>query len=202
MYGIERVLALLSFPPSSACPGLALRREQKVINLALVAFHAMMATFSAAAIQSAFVDIAADLNIEVQSASYLVSLFIAVLGVAPLAWRPLADIWGRRPIFMASLALSLVMNIACALSPSYGTMMLFRALEAFFISPASAIGSAVVSETFFKTERATYLGIWTIMVTVGVPIAPFIFGFVALRVDYRYIYYILAIVSCLCHMPL
>lgn len=45
-----------------------------------------------------------------------------------------------------------------------------RALVAFFISPAAAIGSAVVTETFFKKERAKYMGVWTLMVTLGVPV--------------------------------
>ena len=168
---------------------------QKVINLLLVAFHAMMATFTAAAIQSAFVDIAADLHVSIQRASYLTSLVIAILGGAPLFWRPLSQRFGRRPIFLLSLIGSLVGNIGCAKSPSYGTMGLCRAITAFFISPPAALGSATVSETFFKRERARYMGIWTMMVTLGVPTAPFIFGFVAYRVGYRWIYWILACVS-------
>lgn len=96
---------------------------------------------------------------------------------------------------MISLICSLVGNIGCANSHSYATMGLCRAIVGFFICPAAAIGSGVVVETFFKDERARYMGIWTIFVTLGVPVAPFIFGFVALRVGYRWIYYILAIVS-------
>jgi MFS family permease len=154
----------------------------------------MMSTFTAAAIQSAFENIAVDLNVSIQKASYLTSLVIAVLGGAPLFWRPLSDRYGRRPIFLLSLIGSLVSNIGCAKSPSYATMGLCRALAGFFISPAAALGSAVVSETFFKRERARYMGIWTVMVTIGVPSAPFIFGFVAFRVGYRWIYWILACV--------
>lgn len=154
-----------------------------------------MATFTAAAIQSAFADIALDLHVSIQRASYLTSLVIAVLGGAPLFWRPLSDRFGRRPIFLLSLICSLVGNIGCAKSPSYATMGLCRAITAFFISPAAALGSAVVQETFFKHERARYMGIWTMFVTLGVPVAPFIFGFVALRVGYRWIYWTLAIVS-------
>lgn len=170
-------------------------KSKKITNLTIVAFHAMMATFTAAAIQSAFVDIAVDLHISVQKATYLTSLVIAILGVAPLFWRPLSNVYGRRPVFLISLICSLVGNVGCAVSHSYGTMGLCRAITAFFISPAAAIGSAVVAETFFKKERATYMGIWTIMVTIGVPVAPFIFGFVALRVDYRWIYWTLAITN-------
>ncbi|TVY91231.1 putative transporter [Lachnellula willkommii] len=169
--------------------------RKKLVNLLLVAFHAMMATFTAAAIQSAFVDIALDLNVSIQRASYLTSLVIAILGGAPLIWRPLADRYGRRPIFLISLVGSLVCNIGCARSPTYNIMGLCRGLTAFFISPAAALGSATVTETFFKHERARYIGIWTVMVTLGVPVAPVIFGFVAYRVGYRWIYWILAITN-------
>lgn len=72
-------------------------QKKKVTNLFLVAFHAMMATFTAAAIMAAFVNIAEDLDIEVQTASYLTSLVIAILGGAPLFWRPLSQRYGRRP---------------------------------------------------------------------------------------------------------
>lgn len=156
-----------------------------------------MATFTAAAIQSAFVDIAADLHISVQRASYLTSIVIAVIGGAPLFWRPLSQRFGRRPTFLLSLVCSLVGNVGCAISHSYGTMGLCRAITAFFISPALAIGSGVVTETFFRKERARYMGIWTVMLTLGVPVAPLIFGFVALRVGYRWIYWTLAIVGLL-----
>ncbi|WPH00812.1 MFS general substrate transporter [Acrodontium crateriforme] len=170
-------------------------QSRKIINLLLVAFHAMMSTFTAAAIQSAFENIAEDLGVSLQKASYLTSLFICVLGVAPLFWRPLSNRYGRRPIFLLSLAISLVGNIGCANSPTYATMGLCRAITAFFISPAGAIGSAVVAETFFRSDRARYMGVWTLLLTLGVPVAPLIFGFVALRVGYRWIYYILAITN-------
>jgi Major Facilitator Superfamily len=90
---------------------------QKIINLALVAFHAMMSTFTAAAIQSAFIPIAADLDVSLQRASYLTSLFIAILGGAPLFWRPLSDHYGRRPTFLLSLICSIVGNIGCTKEP-------------------------------------------------------------------------------------
>lgn len=155
----------------------------------------MIGLFTAASIQSAFVNISEDLGVSMQRTSYLVSLFIAVLGGAPLFWRPLCNRFGRRPIFLISLSCALVGNIGCANSHSYGTMGLCRAITAFFISPAAAMGSAVVAETFFKKDRARCMGYWTLMVTIGVPVAPFLFGFMVMRVGYRWIYYVLAIVS-------
>ncbi|KAE8151135.1 major facilitator superfamily domain-containing protein [Aspergillus avenaceus] len=167
---------------------------KKLTNPILVAFHACMATFTASIIP-AYEDIAIDLNVSLQRASYLTSLQIAVLGGAPLFWKPLSNRYGRRPIFLLSTILSLVCNVGCAKSPTYASMAACRALTAFFISPAAAIGSAVVAETFFKKERGRYMGIWTLMVTLGVPIGPLIFGFVANRAGYRWIFWLLAITN-------
>ncbi|KAL4866915.1 hypothetical protein BDV12DRAFT_198766 [Aspergillus spectabilis] len=168
---------------------------KKTFNLALVAFHACMGTFTAAAIIPAYEEIAEDLGVTIQRASYLTSLQIAVLGGAPLLWKPLSHRFGRRLIFLLSLVFSCVCNVGCAKSPDYASMAACRALVAFFISPAMALGSAVVMESFFKHQRARYMGVWTVMVTLGVPVGPFIFGFVAERVGYRWIYWILAITN-------
>ncbi|KAH8888102.1 MFS general substrate transporter [Thozetella sp. PMI_491] len=145
--------------------------------------------------KSAFEDIAVDFDVTIEHASYLTSLVICIIGVAPLVWKPLSDRFGRRPIFLLSLLVSAVGNIGCAKSPSYGTMGLCRAITALFICPAAAVGSGVVSECFFRHQRARYMGIWTLMVTLGVPTAPLIFGFVSLRVGYRWIYWTLACVN-------
>ncbi|KAF4121501.1 putative arabinose efflux permease, MFS family [Geosmithia morbida] len=155
----------------------------------------MMALFTASSIQSAFVELSADLGVSVQRTSYLVSIVIAVLGGAPLLWRPISHTYGRRPVFLATLLCSLVGNVGCAVSHSYGTMGLCRAITAFFISPAMAFGTAVVQETFFRQERARFMGVWSSMLTLGVPVAPLIFGFVAERVSYRWIFWTLAITN-------
>lgn len=166
-----------------------------MINLILVAFHACMGTFTAAGIIPAYSDISKEMGVGMQDASYLTSLQIAILGGAPLFWKPLSNRYGRRPIFLLSLICSLVCNIGCAKSTTYASLAACRALVAFFISPASAIGSAVVMETTFKKDRARYMGVWTLMITLGVPVGPFIFGFVSYRVGYHWIYWILAMVS-------
>ena len=158
-----------------------------------------MCAFAASAIIPAYENIAEDLGVSLQRTSYLTSLQIAILGGAPLFWRPLSTRYGRRPIFIISLIGSLAFNIGCAKSTTYASMAACRALQSFFISPPNAIGSAVVVETFFKNERGRYMGVWTVMITLGIPLAPLIFGFVTYYEGYRWIYWILAIVSCSSH---
>ena len=128
-----------------------------------------MCTFTAAGIIPAFEPIAEELHSSLQKTSYLVSMHIAVLGVAPLFWKPISYRYGRRPVWLISTLLAGVCNVGCAVSHSYGTLSLCRCLVSFFISPATAIGAGVVVETFFKKERGVKTGIWMLLVTLGPP---------------------------------
>ncbi|KAI9372150.1 major facilitator superfamily domain-containing protein [Aspergillus egyptiacus] len=168
---------------------------KKIANLLLVAFHACMGTFAAAGIIPAYDIIAEEFGKTMHEITYLTSLQIAILGGAPLFWKPISNRYGRRPIFLFSLITSLVCNVGCAKAPDYASTAACRALQAFFISPASAIGSGVVVETFFRKDRAKYMGVWTLLLTLGIPLGPLIFGFVTYRTNFRWIYWVLAITN-------
>lgn len=140
---------------------------KKNANLVCVAFHAMMTTLIASAIIPAYENIAEEFDTSIHQASYLTSLQIAILGWAPLFWKPLSNHYGRRPVWFFSTLGALLFNVGCALSHSYSTMAICRAFTAFFISPAGSIGSGVVTETYFKRQRAQYMGVWTLLVTLG-----------------------------------
>jgi MFS family permease len=156
----------------------------------------MMTTFTASAIIPAFEGIAEEFGVSLHKTAYLTSLQIAVLGWAPLFWKPIANRYGRRPVWLISTLGSLAFNIGCAKSNSYATMAICRAFTAFFISPPGGTGSGVVTETFFKKERATYVGMWTLLCTLGPPAGPFFMGFVIYHTgSFRWVYWILAIVS-------
>src|SRR5271170_3334792 len=120
------------------------------------------------------------------------------LALGPLFWVPIASRFGRRPVWIISVLGAMFFNIGCALSQTYAQHMVFRIFSAFFISPGLAMGNAVVTETFFAKDRARKMGTWTVMITLGTPTGPFIMGFVAQHLGWRWIYWLLSIVSRLC----
>ncbi|KAF7197026.1 Efflux pump vrtL [Pseudocercospora fuligena] len=166
---------------------------KKMANLVVVGFHAMMTTFIAASIIPVYENIAEDFGTTITRASYLTSLQIMILGWSPLFWRPISYRYGRRPVWLISTIGSLVFNIGCAQSKSYSTMAVCRAFTSFFISPAIAIGSGVVTETYFKKQRAQFMGVWTLLVTLGMLTRDQRLAYQT--GDYRWIYYVLAIVN-------
>ncbi|KAL2218354.1 major facilitator superfamily domain-containing protein [Thermoascus aurantiacus ATCC 26904] len=168
---------------------------KKHANLFLVAFHAMMTTFIASGVIPAYVEFSKLFNISLQKASYFTSAQILFLGLAPFFWKPVSNRFGRRPVWLVSTLCSMVCNIGCAESKSYGAMMVCRILVAIFISPPVGIGSGVVTETFFQHERGQKMGIWTLLVTLGPPAGPFIMGFVTYHLGWRWVYWTFAIIN-------
>ncbi|KAI7785000.1 major facilitator superfamily domain-containing protein [Diaporthe eres] len=167
---------------------------KKVSVLLLHAFHCMVATLSMTALIPAYTPLAEEFGMTEHDCTYLTLIQVIILGVAPLAWGPLATVYGRRPVFLVSLILSVIGNVACGVSPNYGAMMFFRAFVA-FLSPSNALSSAVVTEMFLRTERARGVSICTLMFSLGVPFGPFVFSFVTTRAGFRWIFWVLAIIN-------
>jgi MFS family permease len=170
-------------------------RSKKLSVVLLISFHGMVASLSMTAVIPAYSQLSEEFGETVHACTYLFLVQVIVLGVAPLAWGPLATVYGRRPAFLVSLIMSVIGNVACGVSPNYGAMMFFRAFVAFFLSPASALSSAIVTDIFFRTERARGVGICTLMFSLGVPFGPFVFGFVTHRAGFRWIFWVFAIVN-------
>jgi MFS family permease len=112
---------------------------------------------NAAGVIPAFPLLIAALDISVHKLTYLIGVQILFLGIAPLFWKPIANRYGRRPIWLISSLCGGICNIGCVYSTSYGTLITTRILVAIFLSPALGLGGAVVTETFFAHQRARKL---------------------------------------------
>lgn len=115
--------------------------------------------------------------------------------MSPFVWNPLANTYGRRPVFLASTLGSFACNIGGSYCHSFGTQFITRLLAAFFISPPLGIGSAVVTEVFFSRERAQKIGWWTVMTSIGAAGGPFIGGFIIDHIGVQWLFWILAITN-------
>jgi MFS family permease len=110
-------------------------------------------------------------------------------------WNPIAKRFGRRPVFLISTLGSCVCNIGGVFCTSYGAQITTRILTAIFICPPLGIGSGVVTELFFRHERAQKMGWWTLMTTLGTPGGPLIMGFVVKHANIDWIFWIFAVIN-------
>lgn len=74
------------------------------------------------------------------------SQFLAGYAVSPLVGGPLADRFGRRPVLLISLMLFAAAALACAISPSYSTLLVFRLLQGCAAGVATSLPLAIVCD--------------------------------------------------------
>ncbi|GAD96717.1 predicted protein [Paecilomyces variotii No. 5] len=168
---------------------------KKNIQIFMVVCHAAMSTFCSAGCIPAFPTFAEKYGISVDEAAYLTSVQIAFLGVFPFFWNPIASRFGRHPVFLFSTFGSCICNIGGFFCKTYGAQMTTRVFFAILCCPPLGIGSAVVTELFFSHERAQKMGWWTVMITLGIPLGPVIFGTVVYHIGVDWIFGISAIIN-------
>ncbi|KAN0099564.1 MFS multidrug transporter [Hyaloscypha variabilis] len=188
-------LDLIPMPSSDPADPLNWPSWKKNLNLALIAFHGLMSTGCAVAVVPAFQTFSRLYHTTLTNASYLGSAQLITLALGPILWVPIANRYGRRPIWLISVIGAGLFNMGCALSQSYGANMACRVMSAFFISPGIAMGQAVVAETFFAHQRASKMGIWALAITLGPPMGPFAAGFIIQHLGWRWMYWVMAILN-------
>lgn len=80
--------------------------------------------------------------------------FFAGIAIAQLAWGPLTDRFGRRPILYAGLALYILGAVVSALAPSLGTLIAARFLWGLGAGGPRVVVTAIVRDTYVGQEMA------------------------------------------------
>ncbi|KAG2174225.1 hypothetical protein INT43_004246 [Umbelopsis isabellina] len=166
---------------------------QKYGILAIVATAAFLSTLSANIYFPALGVIQKDLHTTPELINLTVSLYMVFQGLSPSFWAPLADQWGRRPVYLATTTVYLIANIALSLAPNYPAVLVFRMLQAFGSGPVIALGAGCISDIANPTERGIFFGIYTAGPQVSFAFGPVIGGIIAQNLGWRWIFWVLVI---------
>ncbi len=131
----------------------------KWLVLLQTSFLAFLGPFNSAVVNPALVPLAKLYHIPVSHAPYQTTTGIIVVGVAPLFWTPLANIYGRRPVYLLSTLIGIVATVGSGVSKSWGTLIVGRVFSGVGVGAAMALGAASVNDMFFLHE------VWTIQRT-------------------------------------
>lgn len=151
----------------------------KYLVLFQVVSHAGMASWCASAFIPAFLQMSQFFRRPIGDMTYLVGAYTLMMGFGVLVWNPLADRFGRRPILLLSLAECLIATCGVAVSKSYTNVMVARIFQGLGVCAPLALGAAYMKEMYPPKNRGTALGVWTLSITCGPFVAPFICGQVA-----------------------
>jgi EmrB/QacA subfamily drug resistance transporter len=135
-------------------------------------------------------DIQHDLNASFQDLQWVVDAYALTLASFMLTSGSLADLLGRRRIFVAGLALFTGASLLCGLSTSPTALNLSRALQGIGGSAMFATSLALLAAAFTGRQRGTALGIWGATTGASVAIGPLIGGLLVEHVSWQSIFFV------------
>lgn len=100
----------------------------------LIAFAGWFSTLSSFIYYPAITSLAIDLHTTVSKINLTVTSYLIVSGFVPSITGDSADVFGRRPVCIASLALYIVANVGLAFQHSFPALFFLRMLQSAGIS--------------------------------------------------------------------
>ena len=96
----------------------------------------------------------ADLGTSMAAAQLTLSALIIAFGLSQLAWGPLADRFGRRPVLLWGMSLFTLASVLCAASRTIESLVVWRALQGIGMGAAVTCGRSIVRDLFQPHEGA------------------------------------------------
>jgi EmrB/QacA subfamily drug resistance transporter len=131
------------------------------------------------------------LHLSVAGLEWVVSSYLLTLAGLLLVGGRLADVYGRRRIFLAGLAVFTLSSLAAGLAGSGGALIASRAVQgigAALLMPATlAIIVAVFTDV---RERAMAIGIWAAIGALALALGPVVGGLISQHVRWGWIFLI------------
>jgi MFS transporter, DHA1 family, multidrug resistance protein len=110
------------------------------------------------------------------TAQLTLSLFLLGLAVSQLVLGSLSDRFGRRPVMLAGLVLTVIASFAALFAATIGWLIVARTVQALGASTGLVVGRAVIRD-LYERDRAASMIAWVTMAMVVAPmIAPLIGG--------------------------
>lgn len=134
---------------------------------------------------------------DVATTQLTLSVFLVGFGVGQLAYGPLSDRYGRRPVLLFGLVVYVLASVACALAPSIDMLIAARFLQALGACAGPVLGRAIVRDLYGPQDSARMLShIGTAMALA--PLAgPVLGGFLTVSFGWRATFVFLTLFSAL-----
>jgi MFS transporter, DHA1 family, multidrug resistance protein len=149
------------------------------------------ATFASSSPSGATEGIAKHFGVSVEAAGLVVTLFLLGYCFGPLFWAPLSEFYGRRYIFYISFTLYLVFTFLCAFAPNFASLLVGRFLTGTLASSPLSNAPGVLADIWGPVERGNALALFSMMTFAGPALGPVISGFLELKKDWRWTFYVL-----------
>lgn len=117
------------------------------------------------------------------------STFVLGIALGPF-WSPLAEFYGRRPIYLAAFAAFMVFLIPSAVAQNIETMIVVRFFQGLAGSAFLSVSGGTVGDLFARDEMQAPMAIFTTAPFIGPSTGPLIGGLTNSFISWRWTHYI------------
>jgi EmrB/QacA subfamily drug resistance transporter len=160
-------------------------------TLAAVALATFMTYLDNNVTNVAIPTIQRSLHLSIAGLEWVVTSYILVFAGLLLAGGRLADVYGRRRLFMIGLAVFTAASLAAGLAGSGGVLIGGRVLQGLGAALVVPTTLAIILATFDNVrERTTAIGVWTAIGALALAFGPLIGGFISQHLQWGWIFFI------------
>lgn len=133
-------------------------------------------------------DIRTDLGARVSEVQWIVDAYALSLAALLLTAGSLADLYGRRRVYVTGLAIFTAASVLCGLAQSPLSLILSRAVQGVGGAIMFSTALALIAQTFHGRERGTAFGIWGAVTGISTALGPVLGGVLTTGLSWHWIF--------------
>jgi len=159
------------------------------LTLAATGLGLFMIYLDALIVNVALPSIQHDFSVGEAGLQWVVAAYSLGMAIAIMSAGTLADILGRRRIYLFGIALFTASSVACGLAPSLLVLNAARGVQGIAAATVNVTSLALVSAAFPDAkQKAWAIGIWTAIASTALAIGPTLGGILVQRAGWRIIF--------------
>jgi len=126
----------------------------------------------------------------IQLYAWVFAAYLLTSTVTVPIYGKLADLFGRKPVFLGSVAIFLVGSMACGQAQTMEQLIAFRLLQGLGAGGVLPINQTILGDIYPLEERARITGLFSTIWGVSGLLGPAVGGFLTEHVSWRWVFYV------------